>query len=182
MIHSHTYTRCKCLVVCLFIYFIPARCSDATHGTTPRRNLIPGLRVFIKCCSLYHLSARQNYCRCVHFAGRTDAYVYTFTAGRQFVELNVFYCGSGEKEQAKLFESCTGALDTQRENIMNAICPRSRGGECWGNAETWTHGTAECGEFNYCNFTKIVHRSGFFSQFRFNGMHDFGKLAVFKIR
>jgi hypothetical protein len=57
---------------------------------------------------------------------RTLAYKYTFRAGRQFVELNVFYCGSGEKEQAKLFESCTGALDTQRENIMNAICPRSR--------------------------------------------------------
>jgi len=37
---THIHSRCKCSL-CLFIYFIPARCSDATHDTTPRRNLIP---------------------------------------------------------------------------------------------------------------------------------------------
>lgn len=166
MIHSHTRCKCWCVCVYLFVLFRRGAAMQHTNGTTPRpagATLYPstGLRVFIKCCSLYHLSARQNYCRCVYVRrpldGRTLIYVYV--RSRQFVELNVFYCGSGEKEQAKLFESCTGALDTQRENIMNAICPRSR--ECWGKAETWTQGTWECGEFDYCNSTKMVHGSGF---------------------
>jgi hypothetical protein len=137
MKHSHTYTLVASAGVFIYLFYSGEvqRCNTRRSAT-----LYPGLRVFIKCCSLYHLSARQNYCRSEYTRRPLRTHVYI---RRQFVELNVFYCGSGEKEQAKLFESCTGALDTQRENIMNAICPRSRGGECAG--ETRRHERAALG-------------------------------------